>query len=181
MILIYQYNKIDKGVGQMIKPKVFILDVDGVLTDGGFYYSENGKIMKKFGPDDNDALKLLSPFIEIRFVSGDKRGFQITKKRIEDMKFPIDCVSTNKRLEWIKERYDIKDVIYMGDGIFDCLVMKEAGYSIATADSDDYAKENADYVTKRSGGKRAVAEACIHLLNKFFEPYTPLKVKYEDN
>ena len=46
-----------------MKPKVFILDVDGVLTDGGFYYSSEGKVLKKFGPDDNDALKLLEPYI----------------------------------------------------------------------------------------------------------------------
>ncbi len=154
-----------------IKPKVFILDVDGVLTDGGFYYSETGKVLKKFGPDDNDALNLLSPYIEIRFVSGDKRGFKITQKRINDMKFPVDCVSTNKRIEWIKERYNPEEVIYMGDGIFDGLVMKQVGYSISTSDSDINAQKMSDYVTKRVGGKRAVAEACFHIMEKFFEPY----------
>lgn len=157
------------------KFKVFILDVDGILTDGCFYYSENGKILKKFGPDDNDALKLLEPFIEIRFISGDKRGFNITKKRIEDMKYPIDLVSTSKRIDWIKERYNPKEVIYMGDGIFDCMVMKETGYNIATSDSDEFAKKSADYITKRTGGHRAVAEASLHLLEKFFEPYIPIK------
>ena len=155
------------------KPKVFILDVDGVLTDGCFYYSEEGKLLKKFGPDDNDALKILEPYIEIRFVSGDKRGFEITKKRIEDMHFKLDFVSTSKRIDWIKERYNPQDVIYMGDGIFDCYVMKEVGYSIATSDSDINAKKYADYVTNRTGAHRAVAEACLHILEKFFEPYNP--------
>lgn len=154
-----------------IQPKVFILDVDGVLTDGGFYYSENGKVLKKFGPDDNDALKLLSPFIEIRFISGDKRGFKITEKRVKDMNFPIDYVNTNQRIEWIKERYNPKEVIYMGDGIFDGIVMKQVGYSISTSDSDINAQKMSDYVTKRIGGKRAVAEACLHIMEKFFEPY----------
>ena len=148
--------------------RVFILDVDGVLTDGGYYYSADGKIMKKFGPDDNDALKLLSPYIEIRFVSGDKRGFAISQKRVNDMGFPIDLVSTNERIEWIKEKYNPDEVIYMGDGIFDNLVMKEVGYSIATSDSDEMAKKEADYITKRVGGHRAVAEACLHILEKFF-------------
>ena len=46
-------------------PKVFILDVDGVLTTGQFFYSEEGKIMKIFGPDDNDGLSLLKPFIDL--------------------------------------------------------------------------------------------------------------------
>ena len=63
-------------------PKVFILDVDGVLTTGQFFYTSEGKTMKVFGPDDNDALSLLKEFIDIRFVTGDKKGFKITKKRI---------------------------------------------------------------------------------------------------
>ena len=52
-----------------MKFKVLILDVDGVMTTGHFLYSEDGKYLKIFGPDDNDALRLLSKFIEIRFVT----------------------------------------------------------------------------------------------------------------
>ena len=63
----------------------------------------------------------------------------------------------------------------MGDGIFDHYVMKKTGYSIAPANADTTAKEVADYVTVRSGGDRAVAEACLHIMNKFFERYDPNK------
>ena len=49
--------------------KVLILDVDGVMTDGKFYYSDKGKVMKVFGADDNDALSLLKEYIKIIFVS----------------------------------------------------------------------------------------------------------------
>lgn len=157
----------------VVQPKVFILDVDGVLTDGCFYYSQDGKVLKKFGPDDNDALKLLAPYIEIRFVSGDKRGFSISKARVDDMRFPIDFVSTTERIDWIKERYNPLEVIYMGDGIFDSKVMSQVGYSIATISSDKFAKESANYVTEREGAHRAVAEACLHILDKFFTPYNP--------
>ena len=61
----------------------------------------------------------------------------------------------------------------MGDGLFDHYVMKQVGYAIAPANADTLAKAHADYVTQRSGGDRAVAEACLHLLEKFFEPYAP--------
>jgi 3-deoxy-D-manno-octulosonate 8-phosphate phosphatase (KDO 8-P phosphatase) len=153
-------------------PVVFVLDVDGVLTDGSFYYSEQGKIMKRFGADDNDAITLLSPFIEVRFVTGDKRGFGITAKRvIDDMKMQLDLVSTIKRVEWLSERYSLDKVIYMGDGIFDHFVMEKVGYSIAPSNADKTAKLYADYVTERGGGERAVAEACLHIMEKFFEPY----------
>jgi 3-deoxy-D-manno-octulosonate 8-phosphate phosphatase (KDO 8-P phosphatase) len=154
--------------------KVFILDTDGVITTGQFFYTVEGKAMKVFGPDDNDALSLLKPYLETRFVTGDKKGYPISKKRItDDMKFQLDLVSTIHRVEWIKERYNLAEVIYMGDGIFDHYVMQRVGYSIAPANADKLTASQANYVTKRSGGDRAVAEACLHILEEFFEPYNP--------
>jgi len=154
--------------------KVFILDTDGVITTGQFFYTVEGKAMKVFGPDDNDALGLLKPYLETRFVTGDEKGYPISKKRIsDDMKFQLDLVSTVQRVEWINQRYDLAEVIYMGDGIFDHYVMQKVGYSIAPANADKLTASQADYVTKRSGGDRAVAEACLHILQEFFEPYNP--------
>ena len=154
--------------------KYFILDVDGVLATGQFFYSKEGKIMKVFGPDDNDGLSLLKPFLKIQFVTGDKKGFEISRKRIvDDMKYPLNLVSTTRRIEWIQENYDPKQVIYMGDGIFDHYVLKHVGYAIVTANADKNCKEYADYVTERKGGERAVAEACLHILEKFFIPFEP--------
>ena len=155
-------------------PKVFILDVDGVLTTGQFFYTSEGKTMKVFGPDDNDGLSLLQEFIEIRFVTGDKKGFKISKKRItDDMGFDLDLVSTIKRVDWIAERYSLDEVIYMGDGIFDHYVMKEVGYGIAPSSADKNAKAFSSYITERMGGDRAVAEAALHILEKFFTPFNP--------
>jgi 3-deoxy-D-manno-octulosonate 8-phosphate phosphatase (KDO 8-P phosphatase) len=156
------------------KPKCFILDVDGVMTTGHFLYTSEGKVMKIFGPDDNDGLSLLKNNLEIRFVTGDKKGFSISYKRIvDDMKFPLELVSTIRRVDWIKERYALEDVIYMGDGIFDHYVMREVGYAISPSNGDKLAKEHAHFVTERSGGDRAVAEACLHIMEKFFTPFNP--------
>jgi 3-deoxy-D-manno-octulosonate 8-phosphate phosphatase (KDO 8-P phosphatase) len=159
-------------VRKMTKPTCFVLDVDGVMTTGQFFYTAEGKVMKVFGPDDHDALSLLEANLEIRFVTGDKKGLAITQKRIvDDMGFALDLVSTIRRIEWIAERYPLDSVIYMGDGIFDHYVMKQAGYSIVPANADKLAKQYANYVTERSGGDRAVAEACLHIMEKFFTPY----------
>jgi len=161
-------------INQNEAPVIFILDVDGVLTDGRFYYTVDGKIMKSFGPDDNDGLSLLKPHIKIRFVTGDKKGFPISKKRIvDDMKFDLDLVSTIHRVEWIAEHYPLESVVYMGDGIFDHYVMSKVGYSIAPANADKNAKAYASFITERSGGDRAVAEASLHILEKFFTAYKP--------
>ena len=87
--------------------KIFILDTDGVLNTGEFFYSSEGKIFKVFGPDDNDALGLLKEHINILFISGDKRGFSINKKRIvDDMGHKLELVSPEERVEWIKKRYE---------------------------------------------------------------------------
>ncbi len=165
----------------MIIPKIFILDVDGVMTNGSFFYTSEGKYIKSFGPDDHDALSMLSNFLSIRFVTGDKKGFPISKRRIvDDMKFQLDLVSTIKRIDWIKERYDAKSVIYMGDGIFDHYVMREVGYSVAPFNSDDNAKKYCDFVTKRNGGNRAVAEACLHIMEKFFTAFDPEEIPNQE-
>ncbi len=156
-----------------MKIKNFIIDVDGVFTDGTFYYTEQGKIMKKFGPEDADALSLLKNKMNIHVVSGDKRGFAITKKRIQDdMKLKLDLVSTFERIEWLSQLYDPKESIYMGDGIFDPLVFKKVAYSIAPANAFYTTKKEADYVTNAKGGEGAVAEAVLHILDNILkEPF----------
>ncbi len=153
--------------------KNFILDVDGVFTDGKFYYTVDGKVMKKFGPEDNDALTLLKDRLHLHAISGDKNGYAITKRRIaDDMHLPLDQVSTFERIEWIRERFDPEETVYMGDGIFDPLVFKHVAYSIAPANAFYTTKEQADFVTNARGGEGAVAEACLHILEKFFnEPF----------
>ncbi|MEK7509189.1 MAG: HAD hydrolase family protein [Patescibacteria group bacterium] len=163
------------------KPKHFILDVDGVMTDGQFYYSAEGKAMKAFGPDDHDGLLLLKPYINIHIVTGDKKGFPITRKRIaDDMKMKLDVVSTVERLQWMKESgYELDETIYMGDGIFDAVVFDKVAYAIAPANAFYLTKERADFVTRSVGGDSAVAEACVHILEKFFTPFDPLHFKLE--
>ena len=158
----------------MTKPSLFILDVDGVMTDGKFYYTLDGKFMKSFGPDDNDSLSLLRAYLEIIFVTGDRKGYPISRKRIcDDMGYKLELVSTIRRVDWIAQRHSLESVIYMGDGIFDHYVMSKVGYSIAPANSDKNAKAYASFITERSGGDRAVAEACLHILERFFTPFNP--------
>ena len=149
--------------------KIFILDVDGVMTTGNFFYNSEGKVMKSFGPDDSDALSLLKNHMKIEFVTGDKKGFDISKKRVSDhMGYELSLVSTIQRKEWIEKKYLLEDVIYMGDGIFDFLVINAVGYSIAPSNADKNALMAANFTTERKGGERAVSEACLHILKKFF-------------
>ena len=147
----------------------FVLDVDGVIARSMLLYDANGKAMKVFGPDDHDALNLLRDRLKIMFITGDKRGFPISKRRIVDeMGFELFLVSTFERAKWFGEHTDLSKTIYMGDGIFDAEVFGHVAYSICPSDGFYLARKKADFVTRSEGGNRAVAEACVHILSKFF-------------
>ena len=150
-------------------PRNLILDVDGVFTDGKMYYSSEGKILKAFGADDSDALSFAQRELDITVVSADSRGFSITKKRIEiDMGLDLHLVAARERPRWVKENFDSRCCIYMGDGLLDPLVFRMVGYSIAPANASLRTRKEASHVTKNKGGEGAVAEAVIHIFDRFF-------------
>lgn len=139
----------------------FILDCDGVLTDGSFLYDKDGKAYKRFGADDADALKLISDKVQIIFVSADHRGMPITQKRVEDMGFELKHIKSKERLKWIHDHYDLNNTIYMGDSFEDIPILKSVFLGICPKNSLQCVKDAADFVCTHIGGDRAVAEACI--------------------
>src|SRR3989304_7184792 len=148
--------------------KNFVIDVDGVLTKTDLVYSREGKIFKIFGPDDHDALNVLRKYMKIIFITGDKRGFDITKKRVvDDMGFELTLVHPGERVEWIEQNMNPEETIYMGEGIFDIFVFRNVAYSICPNDGFYRTKKEASFVTIHNGGQRAVAEACVQFLKKF--------------
>jgi 3-deoxy-D-manno-octulosonate 8-phosphate phosphatase (KDO 8-P phosphatase) len=151
------------------RPKYFICDVDGVMTTGQFMYSLNGKEFKIFGPHDNDGIKMIEGKIKVVFITADKRGFLISKKRIvDDMRQELFMVSESDRLEFINANYGLDNVIYMGDGYYDADILKKCKYGIAPQNARIEAKVAADYITPSKSGEGAVLDACLHVIKKFF-------------
>lgn len=150
--------------------KNLILDVDGVLTTGQFLYTKDGKLAKVFGPHDNDGVKLISKLINVCAISADKRGFEITEKRVAiDMGLKLNLVSEDTRLSWLQENFDLSESVYVGDGIYDAMIFEHVAYSIAPANAFYLARNKADFVTNTKAGEGAVAEACFHIMEKFLE------------
>lgn len=151
------------------KKLVVIFDVDGVFTDGNFIYTVDGKFGKIFGPHDGDGIKLLKKHgVQIQCITADKRGFEITKKRIqEDMWLPLEMVSEWDRLSWLQDTYNLKECIYMGDGYHDGQIFEHCMYSIAPANAFYTAKEKAKYITQTPAGSGAVLEAALHIIDTF--------------
>jgi 3-deoxy-D-manno-octulosonate 8-phosphate phosphatase (KDO 8-P phosphatase) len=151
-------------------PNYFIIDVDGVMTTGIQGYSSKGKILKFFGAHDNDGLKKLKKYININFITADKSGYDISKKRIvNDMKFKLDLINENYRYDFLDKKYGLKNIIYMGDGIYDANIIKDCMYGITPRNARIEAKKVSNYITMSKSGEGAVLDACIKVLKFFFK------------
>ncbi len=143
------------------------------MTTGQFIYSSRGKQFKIFGPHDSDGLKLLKNTLNIIFISADKRGFLISKKRIkDDMGYNINLVSEEDRYQFLNKKFGIKNIIYMGDGIYDANILKDCFYGIAPKNARIEAKKSSNYITKSKSAEGAVLDACLHIKKKFFKKNT---------
>jgi len=152
-----------------MKPKYFVLDVDGVLSTGQFLYSGEGKVYKIFGPHDADGLKMVKDRIKISFISADRRGFSISKRRLMDMGYPLHQVSEEERGVFIEKKFGLKNVIYMGDGYHDAGLLKACAFGIAPANARKEAKKAAHFVTESGSGEGAVLDACLEIIKRYFK------------
>ena len=152
---------------KLFKLEQVIFDVDGVFTNGQFLYNKDGKQYKIFGAHDADGIRmLLEKEIAVSAISADKRGFPITKKRMDDIGITVTLVSENDRIEYFKNCGDLSKTCFMGDGHYDAKIFNIVTYSIAPSNAVDVAKKSASFVTNLPGGNGAVYEACVHLLGK---------------
>ena len=147
----------------------FVMDVDGVLSTGQFLYSSDGKAYKIFGPHDADGLKLLKDKLKIFFISGDKRGFPISQRRIHDMGLEVVFLSEQDRYGYLKQNVGMENLIFMGDGIYDAPIIKDCRFGIAPNGARKEAKLAAHFITESKAGEGAVLDACLEILKKFFK------------
>ncbi|SVC12314.1 uncharacterized protein METZ01_LOCUS265168, partial [marine metagenome] len=108
------------------KIKLVITDVDGVLTDGGMYYSERGEKFKKFNAVDGMAVELLRTQ-GIKTVFMTKENSQIAKqrgKKVQAAAVFVNIISKEKLLSKIchKFRVNPEEVAYIGDDVNDAKI-----------------------------------------------------------
>ena len=153
---------------------LLISDVDGCLTDGGMYYTSEGKIMKRFSAGDHEGLKLLKKNgIEVIFITADRVGLPISKRRLIDMSnSEIDVVPENKRLSFFdayQKKYDY--IIFFGDGLGDAKVKKENACNlfVCPAQSIGEVKKFANIVCDKEGGHQAFLDMSIKVLEYLYD------------
>jgi len=149
--------------------KLFITDCDGVLTDGGVYYGENGEVLKKFNIRDGMGVERLRNLagIETGIITGEMSPS--VAKRAEKLKITQLHLGSKDKPAVLRKivaelQIDPAQIAYIGDDCNDLEIMALVGFTACPADGMDFVKEKVDYVCQQKGGEgcfREVAELLI--------------------
>lgn len=148
--------------------RVAFFDVDGVLTDGGLYFSEQGETLKRFHTLDGHGLKLLQKVgITPAVITGrDSRALRLRLENLgivqaaygtEDKVPAANAILQTLGLDW-------KNAAAMGDDWPDLGVMRRSAFACAPQNAHAEVKALAHYVTQTQGGRGAAREFCDLLL-----------------
>ena len=159
----------DKSIKERVSQiKLFISDVDGVLTDGAIYKSDNGDEFKKFNVTDGSGVAVARAVnLKIALISG--RYSKTTETRAKELRIEDVYNGTLDKIEpytKLKQKYNLHDneIAYIGDDIIDLPVMYKVGVPIAVNNAVDLVKDIALYVTSKDGGNGAFREAIDWIL-----------------
>jgi len=154
------------------KIKLFVSDVDGVMTDAGMYYSENGDELKKFNTHDGMAFQILrEKGIKTAIITSEETS--IVKRRAEKLKvdYLFQGKKHNGKLEAVKkicfnEGIELKNVVYIGDDINCFELLSSVGFPACPYDALDEIKAipNIEILNKK-GGEGVVREYVNFLIN----------------
>ena len=145
-----------------------LLDVDGVLTDGGIIYDDDGRELKRFHVRDGSALKYWQ-------LAGRRAGIltgrtsEVVKVRAKELGItPVIQGATNKLAAYrdmiASLGVEMRQVTFVGDDLPDIPVLRHCGLAVAVADACPEVLAESQFVTRASGGKGAVREVIEFIL-----------------
>lgn len=155
-----ELNDVLRGKAQRIK--LVAMDVDGVLTDGGMYYSESGSEMKKFHSRDGMGIKLLQR-LDIITALITSENTKLVQRRADRLAIPEVHQGTFEKdiiIQKLCKKYSIlmEDVAFIGDDVNDLEALIQVGFSFAPANAVNIVQKTVDYVCECKGGEGAVRE-----------------------
>ena len=148
--------------------RALVLDVDGVLTDGGMYYGPGGEGLKRFNVKDGMGLRLvLEAGIAVALISGE--ASEILKRRAEKLRIADVFIGVEDKLKTLEgflaaRKIPFEDAAYVGDDVNDLAAMNKVGLPVAVADAVPQVRKAARWVLSRRGGDAAVREVCDAIL-----------------
>ena len=138
-------------------------DVDGTLTDGRLYFSDDGRETKAFHVQDGQGLALLRKAgIDVAFVTA--RTSAAAKARARDL--GVQCLDAVKDKRVAVEALctqagiTLDEVAFMGDDLADLGVLRVAGLSVAPANAHRWVRDAVHWITPAAGGEGAARELC---------------------
>lgn len=155
---------------RLSKIKCFLMDVDGVLTDGGVYYDTNGERLLRFNRQDGKGIELLkSHGYDIGVISAERS--EVVKKRLQKIGIDKSFLGIKDKLEVFNSilaegNYLSDEVLFIGDDVQDLELIERAGFSACPSNAVRVIRNKAIYVCERSGGNGAVREVIDLLFEK---------------
>lgn len=137
--------------------KLWVIDVDGTLTDGGIYYDEHGNEMKKFSTKDAAGFFALHELnIKTMILTG--RKCVATERRAKELKVDYIEQDVKDKILYLqnflnKNQMQFNQVAYIGDDLNDFAVMSRCGFKGCPADSCREIRDIADYISPITGGQ----------------------------
>lgn len=159
---------LDQLANHLKKVKLLALDVDGILTDGGLYYTETGQELKKFNVKDGLGIKqLIKHGIEVAIISASTS--EATRHRAQKLGIRHIFIGCDEKLSVLNDlcqtlQLDLNQVAYMGDDLTDLPVLQVVGCPLTVADAIAENRACAVYVTEKGGGQGAVRDICDRIL-----------------
>lgn len=150
------------------KVKVLVFDVDGVLTDGKVLVTENGDQLRSFDTRDGYALQLAVKMeMPVVVITGGKSQGVYARLVGLNVKHVFLGVGDKMQVlkDWLDEhRFNLEDVLYMGDDMPDLGIMKVVGIATCPVDAAEEIKSISHYISAREGGEGAVRDVIEKVL-----------------
>ncbi len=148
--------------------RALVTDVDGVLTDGGLYYTENGDELKRFDVRDGQGLVLLREAGVLTAIVTRKQTTIVTR-RARDLGIAEVHQNVTDKAQAIadlvaRHHLDPTTVCYVGDDLGDLPAMRAVGLAVAVADAVPEVRRAATYITRAKPGHGALREICNLIL-----------------
>jgi len=148
--------------------RLLALDVDGILTDGRIYYTNQGDEIKAFNIKDGLGIKLLQKSgVQVAIITG--RTSEIVARRARELGIEDIVQGREDKRDALLELCQrhgltLAECAYMGDDLPDLGAIIACGLGMTVADGTSRVRDAADWVSSYRGGDGAVREACEYIL-----------------
>lgn len=148
--------------------ELVIFDIDGVMTDGGLFFDNNGGEYKAFNSLDGHGLRmLLECGVQAAVITG--RKSELVRHRMNDLGITLLYQGYRDKtpaFEALLKEVNIKkeQIAYVGDDVIDLPIMSQLDFAIAVQNAHPFVKQHSHWITERSGGHGAVRDVCELIL-----------------